>query len=236
MTAQRALILGCLSRMTDATTSPERQEQDCRRYCEANGMTVAGVASDTDVSGSIDRLDRPALGPWLKDRTSEFDVVVASKLDRVGRNARHIHALTNYQSDLGKSLRWLDNYVDTSTPMGRMIVFVMATVAEMELDEIKSRNKGAAQHNIQAGKYRGGLPPMGYMAVKDGAGDWRHPTKTVRLPSYVRLLRGFRTGNVSRGSWLTSTSGRFPPIRTDRPSSTAVSVSLDRGPSPTSNA
>lgn len=43
---QRAFILLRLSRMTDATTSPERQLADCERYCEQQGMTVAGVAED----------------------------------------------------------------------------------------------------------------------------------------------------------------------------------------------
>lgn len=104
----RALLLVRLSRMTDATTSPERQEADGRDYCQRQGMTVVGVASDTDVSGSIDPLDRPALGPWLRDRLSEFDVIVASKLDRVGRNARHIHRLMDYLLDAGKALATAD--------------------------------------------------------------------------------------------------------------------------------
>lgn len=62
----RALILLRLSRMTDATTSPERQRKVCEQYTDARGMTVVGVAEDWDVSGSVDPLDRTGAGPWLR--------------------------------------------------------------------------------------------------------------------------------------------------------------------------
>lgn len=173
MPATRALILVRLSRLTDETTSPERQEADCRRYCQAHGMTVVDVASDTDVSGSVDPLDRPALGPWLRDRLPEVDLIIASKLDRVGRNARHIHALMDYLINAGKSLKTVSDNIDITSAMGRMIVYIMATVAEMELDEISRRNSSAAAYNIQRGTYRGGTIPAGYKPEKDDAATWR---------------------------------------------------------------
>jgi site-specific DNA recombinase len=49
----RVLIVVRLSRVTDATTSPERQLEACRELCEQRGYEVAGVAEDLDVSQGL---------------------------------------------------------------------------------------------------------------------------------------------------------------------------------------
>jgi DNA invertase Pin-like site-specific DNA recombinase len=67
-------------------------------------------------------------------------VVVAAKLDRIGRNAGHIHALMSYLQERGKSLACANDPIDIGSPMGRMIVYIMSTVAEMELETISGRN------------------------------------------------------------------------------------------------
>ena len=56
----RALIVVRLSRVTDATTSPERQLETCRDLCDQRGYEVVGMAEDLDVSaGSTSPFDRP---------------------------------------------------------------------------------------------------------------------------------------------------------------------------------
>ncbi|WP_436405303.1 recombinase family protein [Mycobacterium asiaticum] len=49
----RALIVVRRSRVTDATTSPERQLQACRDLCAQRGYEVVGIAEDLDVSGQL---------------------------------------------------------------------------------------------------------------------------------------------------------------------------------------
>lgn len=51
-----------------------------------------------------------------------------------------------------------------------MIVYIMSTVAEMELETISGRNASAAQYNIAEGKYRGGTIPAGYRPRQDNDG------------------------------------------------------------------
>ncbi|WP_253866921.1 recombinase family protein [Mycobacterium asiaticum] len=46
----RAPIVVRLSRVTDATTSPERQRATCRELCEERGYEVVGITEDLDVS------------------------------------------------------------------------------------------------------------------------------------------------------------------------------------------
>ena len=68
---QRALLVIRLSRVTDATTSPERQLADCEQLCAQRGYTVAGMAEDLDVSGSVDPFDRKNGPTWLTGYTTD---------------------------------------------------------------------------------------------------------------------------------------------------------------------
>jgi len=182
----RALIVVRLSRVTDATTSPERQLQTCRELCSQRGYEVVGIAQDLDVSaGSTSPFDRPQLGDWLENRLGEFDVLVFYRMDRIVRRLL----------DLADLIRWCQNhsvavisasetFLDLTAPFGDIIALLVAKVAEMELAAISERNSSAARYNIRAGKYRGGVPPWGYLPDKS-TGEWR----LVQDPDQVRVIR-----------------------------------------------
>ena len=77
----RALIVVRLSRVTDATTSPERQLQICRELCAQRAYEVVGVPSDLDVSGAIDQFNRkkrPNLARWLAGNQPRVVPITAS--------------------------------------------------------------------------------------------------------------------------------------------------------------
>jgi site-specific DNA recombinase len=81
----RALIVVRLSRVTDATTSPERQIAACEELCRPRGYEVVGIAQDLDVSAAkTTPFDRPQLGKWLDDPT-RYDVIVFFRVDRIVR-------------------------------------------------------------------------------------------------------------------------------------------------------
>jgi site-specific DNA recombinase len=56
--------------------------------------------------------------------------------------------------------------------MGNVLAMLVASIAEMELEAISERNSSAFRHNFKAGKYRGGIPPWGYLP-DDSTGEWR---------------------------------------------------------------
>lgn len=67
-----------LSRVTDATASPERQVAACRELCATRGYDVVGVPRIwTSVLARQHLFDRPQLGRWLQG-PSQFDVIVCS--------------------------------------------------------------------------------------------------------------------------------------------------------------
>lgn len=183
----QALIVVRLSRVTDATTSPERQLQTCQELCAQRGYEVVGIAEDLDVSGAVnpfDRRKRPNLARWLADEEKPFDVIVAYRVDRLTRSIRHLQELVHWADDHKKLVvSATEAHFDTTSPFAAVVIALMGTVAQMELDAIRERTASAARYNLRAGKYRGSLPPWGYLPEKID-GDWR----LVPDPDQVKVI------------------------------------------------
>lgn len=106
--AKRALVVTRLSRVTDATTSPERQRETCLELCGQRGYEVVGTAEDLDVSaGKTTPFDRPQLGDWLTNRHHEFDVLVVFRMDRIVRRLL----------DLADLIRWCQTHTSRSSAL-----------------------------------------------------------------------------------------------------------------------
>ena len=101
-------------------------------------LAAAGVTktfSDT-MSGATD--DRPGLAA-LMDYVREGDTVVVWKLDRLGRNTLHILETVKALTDAGVTLISTTDGIDSSTAAGRMVIGVLASMAEFERELAKER-------------------------------------------------------------------------------------------------
>src|SRR5207245_8346544 len=113
------------ARVSTVDQEPENQLQELRRYVEARGWTGQEFV-DRGVSGSKDR--RPALGSLLADaRRRRFDVLVCWRLDRLGRNLKHLITLLDELQILGVAFVSLAEGIDATTPAGKL---QMHTVVE----------------------------------------------------------------------------------------------------------
>ncbi|OZE26572.1 recombinase family protein [Rhodococcus sp. 05-2254-6] len=193
--APKALVVVRLSRMTDESTSPERQRRTCEELCSSRGYDVIGVAEDLDVSaGSTSPFDRPSLRGWLA-KPEEYDVIVFYRVDRLVRRMHHLTDMIRWSEDYGVNLvSASESHFDLSTPVGKVIAQLVASFGEMELEAISERNSNAFRHNVKAGKWRGGVPPWGYLPEQQDDGTWKYvqDTKTaVVIRSVVdRVLGG----------------------------------------------
>ncbi len=142
---------------------PTMQTRELKEYCQRRGWEVAAEYVDAGISGARER--RPALDRLLADaRRRRFDAVVVWRYDRFARSLRQlVNALEEFRA-LGIDFVSLREGVDTSTPNGRLVFGIFASIAEFERELIRDRVR-AGLRNARAKGKRLGRP----RAIVDGA-------------------------------------------------------------------
>src|SRR6516162_2107993 len=123
---------------THVGQNPEMQIAELRDYCARRGWEIAGEYVDVGVSGAKER--RPQLDRLLVDcRKRGVDAVVVYRYDRFARSLRQlVNALCEFEA-LGIQFVSLHEGVDTSTPNGRLVFGIFASIAEFERELIRER-------------------------------------------------------------------------------------------------
>jgi DNA invertase Pin-like site-specific DNA recombinase len=91
----------------------------------------------------------------ILDFMAEGDSLCVHKLDRLGRNTRDVLNLVHELNERGCSLQVLEPAIDTSGPMGTMMLTVLGMVSEMELGFIKERQRAGIEKAKAEGVYKG---------------------------------------------------------------------------------
>src|SRR5262245_14102490 len=152
-TMKRAAIYARVSTKNNGQ-NPETQLVPLREYLRNRGWESAGEYVDYGVSGAKD--SRPQLDRLMKDaRSRKHDVVVVARFDRFARSTRHlILALEEFQS-LRIDFISLNESIDTSTAMGKMVFTVLGAVAELERNIIRERVTAGLRRAKKEGKSLG---------------------------------------------------------------------------------
>ena len=112
---------------------------------------------EDQISGSID--ERPGLAAAIKT-LREGDVLVVWKLDRLGRNLKHLVDTVHNLNQRGVGLKVLSGQgasIDTTTPAGKLMFAVFGALAEFERELISERTKAGLAAARARGR-KGGAP------------------------------------------------------------------------------
>ena len=117
---------------------PETQLMPLRDHATARGLTVVGEYVDLGWSGSKER--RPQLDRLMADvRAGKIDIVIVARFDRFARSVRHLlTALSEFQK-CGVDFVSLNEQIDTSTNIGKLVFTILAALAEFERELIRER-------------------------------------------------------------------------------------------------
>src|SRR5712691_9957083 len=141
------------ARVSTIDQEPENQLQELRRYVEARGWSAVEYV-DRGVSGAKDR--RPALDQLVTDaRRRRFDVVVCWRLDRLGRNLKHLITLLEELQVLGVAFVSLAEGIDATTPAGKLQMHILGAISEFERERIRERVLAGLQRARTQGKRLG---------------------------------------------------------------------------------
>src|SRR5246127_234086 len=158
----RAAIYARVS--TNNGQDPHMQIRELREYCKRRRWDVEGEYVDAGVSGAKER--RPQLDVLLAAcRKRRLDAVVVYRYDRFARSLRQlVNALEEFRS-LGIEFISLHEGVDTSTPNGRLVFGIFASIAEFERELIRDRVKSGIAAAKAKGK-RVGRPKVAVNALR----------------------------------------------------------------------
>ena len=149
----------------EENTSLESQRERIEAYCKAFGHELTQIF--TEVGSGKNTVDRPHFQEAMKALNDGADGIVALKLDRIARNCRDVLTLVeDVLQPKSKALVLLDLNVDTSTPTGKMILTMMAAVAELERAQINERTQGGRKAKAEKGGYAYGSPAFGYESIE----------------------------------------------------------------------
>ena len=151
--------------------SLEAQEAAVRAYCTLRGLDLVDILVDPGVSAGTPLADRPVGGELVAAlERGDGQAVVATKLDRLFRDAVDCLEMTRRWDGQGASLHLIDlggQAIDTSSAIGRFFLTVMAGAAEMERTLIRERIQGALDHKRAKGERIGHIP-FGCTVAADG--------------------------------------------------------------------
>lgn len=128
------------ARVSTTDQNCELQLGELREYCNRRGWEIAGEYVDTGWSGA--KADRPRLLQLMKDASAhKFDTVLVWKLDRFSRSMVHlVEQLATLRSAGVRFIATSQNIdTDESNPTSRLLLHILAAVAEFERELIKER-------------------------------------------------------------------------------------------------
>jgi DNA invertase Pin-like site-specific DNA recombinase len=127
-------------RVSTLDQHPETQLLDLQQLAAQRNLTVVQVYTDHGFSGAKSR--RPGLDQMLYDaKRHQFDVVLVWAADRLARSVKHFVDILAELDHLKIGFVSYREQIDTSGPLGKAIMTIVAAIAELERSLIVERVK-----------------------------------------------------------------------------------------------
>lgn len=164
-TADTIAIYSRKSRYTGKGESIGNQIDFCREYIRTHYGDAAAehavVFEDEGFSGgNLNRPDFKKMMTAAKDR--KFKAIVVYRLDRISRNISDFSSLIEELGRLGIDFVSIRESFDTSSPMGRAMMYIASVFSQLERETIAERIRDNMHELAKTGRWLGGTTPTGY--------------------------------------------------------------------------
>jgi DNA invertase Pin-like site-specific DNA recombinase len=194
-------------RKGESFISPAVQREQIVQWAKLKGAVVATVFEELDQSGA--RSDRPMLVEALaRVEDGLTDGIVVAKLDRFGRSLLDSLTAIERIRAAGGTFVAVQDGLDVTTDTGKLVLRIMLSMAEWELDRIRAQWNSARERAVARGVHMGAYPPTGY--TRDSSRRL-HPD-ALTAPAITEVFARRAQGATIRelGDYLTDHSVRTP--------------------------
>ena len=180
---------------SDRDQNPETQLMPMRDFCAAHGLEI--YDEYVDYAPANDLAHRVRWRDLLDDAAKKkFTVVLVFKLDRAFRSVKHMHDTLAAWELVGVRFKSIREQFDTSTALGRLLLNLLASLAEFELEMIRERVKAGMDRARRQGK-RIGRPKVtdrkGFNLRFNEVLDWLNAGDISRRKAAKELGIGYAT-------------------------------------------
>ncbi len=160
----KAAIYSRKSRYTGKGESIENQIQLCKehgiKYLDIKESDFI-IYEDEGFSGG--NTNRPQFKKMLKDaKAKNFDILICYRLDRISRNVSDFSHLIEQLNKYDISFVSIREQFDTTTPMGRAMMYIASVFSQLERETIAERIRDNMMQLAKTGRWLGGSSPTGY--------------------------------------------------------------------------
>lgn len=155
------------SKWTGRGESVENQLAMCRDYIQHNieGAGEAEIVTYEDEGYSGKNTNRPQFQKMMQEiKKGNCNYLVCYKLDRLGRNIADLANLIETLNKLDVSFISIKERFDTSTPIGKAMLYFAGVLAQMEREQIAERVRDNMAMLARKGRWLGGNTPLGFAA------------------------------------------------------------------------
>lgn len=179
--------------------SIEAQKEMLTAYCVSKGIKDYEYYIDGGYSGS--NIQRPALERLIDDiKENKIACVLVYKLDRLSRSQKDtLFLIEDVFNPNNVDFVSLNESMDTSTPLGRLMLGILSAFAQLERENIRERTSMGMKERIKNGFWMGGgKVPFGYdYDAENGILVPNSDAETVKKV-YDLYLSGYSTNAIAR--------------------------------------
>lgn len=173
-----AAIYSRKSKITGKGESIINQIELCKHEGKRLDIDEFIIYEDEGFSGK--NIKRPQFQKMLNDaKEKKFHIIICYRLDRISRNISDFSNLINELDSLHISFISVNEQFDTSTPMGRAMMYIASVFAQLERETIAERVKDNMLELAKSGRWLGGQTPLGYESKELSYLDFELKEKTL---------------------------------------------------------
>lgn len=182
------------SKFTGKGESIGNQIEMCKEYISRHFEDEAEIIIYEDEGFTGANTDRPEFKRCIQDiNNKKFDILICYRLDRISRNVADFSSTLSLLEKNNCSFISIKEQFDTTTPMGRAMMYIASVFAQLERETIAERIRDNMVQLAKTGRWLGGTTPTGFISTEviseDNSGKPRKSFMLAPIKDEISIVK-----------------------------------------------